>query len=482
MPPIDVKLVEGVFSETQKRETIARLGSTRRGPFWSERRGALWGGRWLFALTLVASVLVSAFGLATPARAEPPPDPAARLQVVLEKIIIADDGDWFGSGELEFLSEICTVDLSGGCTAGDRILMGKNFSADTGDQLDLNRVVPQAGDSMDNASVEAGLSVFAGRHYRFHASMFDRDVPGGGDYLGEINLPVDAEHEWGIGTYRIGSDSYIEADNGVRMSKFTLLFAIRRTPLPDLQVHGFRFIQLDAGGQAICAQIENIGERPSVETPMTERVNGTFFREYIVPALAAGQTTQACVGRSELPTQGHGLGFFIDEEHQLAEMDETNNINILSVRSLAASAPAGSAPASATGAEPTSTPATATPSPESKPSNGRPDLLVRAIRVNGQPADSKNACKDGAASVAVVVKNGGNADAPGVAVRLSVDGNTLDQSVDALHAGEEREVTFGNVTLKKGEHTLKSAVRFGPTTHLPAPFAELWSRATGSRA
>jgi len=44
-------------------------------------------------------------------------------------------------------------------------------------------------------------------------------------------------------------------------------------------------------------------------------------------------------------------------------------------------------------------------------------------------------------------------------VRLAVDGDeTLEETVDGLEAGKEREVKFGDVKLKKGERQLAAMV------------------------
>ena len=57
----------------------------------------------------------------------------------------------------------------------------------------------------------------------------------------------------------------------------------------------------------------------------------------------------------------------------------------------------------------------------------------------------------------VVVKNGGGTDAGAFGVRLRVDDDdAFDATVDALKAGQEREVKFENVQLKKGQHTFKA--------------------------
>jgi len=107
----------------------------------------------------------------------------------------------------------------------------------------------------------------------------------------------------------------------------------------------------------------------------------------------------------------------------------------------------------------------AVPSPQPKPSGGQPDskddqpdLAIRAIRVNGQVPDGTNDCKAGTNDLAVVVKNIGKGDAVSCSVRLTVDGDDVDASVAGLSAGQEQEVRFDDVRLKKGEHKLVALV------------------------
>jgi len=82
------------------------------------------------------------------------------------------------------------------------------------------------------------------------------------------------------------------------------------------------------------------------------------------------------------------------------------------------------------------------------------------IKVNGQAPDGKDDCKDGKNAVTVVVRNGGTADAGSFAVRLVDDGGDDEQerTVPGLGAGQEREVRFGDVRLKKGERALSTTV------------------------
>ena len=56
-------------------------------------------------------------------------------------------------------------------------------------------------------------------------------------------------------------------------------------------------------------------------------------------------------------------------------------------------------------------------------------------------------------------KDGGPAEAGRFVVRLAVDGaQSGDETVSSLEAGQEREVRFGEVLMKKGEHKLPAAL------------------------
>jgi subtilase family serine protease len=99
------------------------------------------------------------------------------------------------------------------------------------------------------------------------------------------------------------------------------------------------------------------------------------------------------------------------------------------------------------------------PMPSPTPDTALPDL-TGAIKVNGQEPDGKDDCKSGKNTVTVVVKNGGTADAGSIVVRLTVGGlnEKPEQTVKGLAAGQEREVRFENVRLKKGEHLISASL------------------------
>jgi len=82
---------------------------------------------------------------------------------------------------------------------------------------------------------------------------------------------------------------------------------------------------------------------------------------------------------------------------------------------------------------------------------------VTAIRVNGKQPGANDACTSGKNTVTAVVKNQGTGAAGGFTVRLIVDDAShaaVIESVGALDVGNQREIRFGGVELKKGERTL----------------------------
>jgi hypothetical protein len=393
---------------------------------------------------VAASVLLSALGPASPVRADPPPDPAARLDFVIKTIKIRDDRDLFGSGEMHFSAVLCAESSPGSCGRGPLVQLDYDFSASTGDTLTVDREVPRDGDVVSGgATTVAGVPVYPGQHYLFLANMFDNDVAVNGDNMGSIVAHVDEEHGWGVGTFTVRS---LHIDEGTP-GDYDLTFEIRPTPLPDLRINGVRQFESD-GGQFYCAAMENIGERPSQLVTLAVRADGALLRAPTLPALAMNQITEHCVLRSELPAQQHQLSFAVDEPRQMFETSKVNNRYEMTIP---ARAPTGAG----TGAAPPAPPEPVVA--QAEPGGEKAELTVRAIHVNGQAPDGKDDCKVGKNALTVIVKNSGRGDAPSFSVRLSVDGNDIAATVDGLDAGREREVRFESVQLKAGVHTLTAA-------------------------
>jgi hypothetical protein len=293
-------------------------------------------------LGVAALVLVSALGPASAARADLPPDPAARLQVVVRKIHVRDSHETSASRELELLVSVCPDRGQGSCPDAQKVEMAHAFAAGSGGDVSLERVVPGAGDVMSSdVSPEAGLPVFAGQRYRFRSSLYDDGASD--DDLGSIVAGLDAEHSWNLGTLTARS---VHHDGSP--GDYDLTYEIRRAPLPDLRIDGVRTIEAK-DGQTYCAAIENVGERPSGLVSLAVRADGALVRSLTLSAVGVHQGTEHCVRRSELPAREHRLSFVLDEPRLVPEMDEANNAYAMTVSGRAAS---GGAPGGVASPEP----------------------------------------------------------------------------------------------------------------------------------
>jgi hypothetical protein len=421
------------------------------------------GGRRTLAFAVAASLAVSALGPPSPARADGPADPAARLQIVINTIHIIEDTDLIGSGEMKLstgLTGPAAPDAPG--TAGFKFIYDHAFSAGSGDDVTLDRVMPQDSDAPGpGVTPEAGVPVYPGLHYDLRFSMYDRDAFDiDNDDMGAIVAHVDEDHGWEIGIHTVRSLH----DDG-SPGDYMLTFEVRRTPLPDLWVKSV-YVQPSPGGAPgtswICADVWNAGQRPAPPSTLTARSEGKVLDTFTLPDLEVNWSYPHCISRSALPAQKHNLVFSVDDARQVPEMEEYNNVGIITLEAdptgtastTSTTAPGSGAPVAAPSPEPQPNPQPV--GDQADPSKEQADLTVRAIKVNGQAPDGKDDCKDGKNDVTVVVKNAGKGDADGFTVRLSVDGDDRDATVDGLNAGQEREVRFDDVQLKKGEHTLKA--------------------------
>jgi subtilase family serine protease len=180
--------------------------------------------------------------------------------------------------------------------------------------------------------------------------------------------------------------------------------------------------------------------------------------------LLTGVQGDLCV-EATLPVAGeHQLSVAVDEEESQIESDESNNTYSSTYGASPATGPQTGPGTAANPAEDQTTSKPA-PSPVPAPPGQTPDasksadLTAAAIKVNGQAPDGKDDCKEGKNAVTVTVKNGGQANAGGFVVRLSVDGDQAgEEFVNGVEAGQEREVKFGDVKLKKGERELSATL------------------------
>ncbi|MCC7368674.1 MAG: hypothetical protein IT306_09635 [Chloroflexi bacterium] len=418
---------------------------------WTAQRAAVAhvAHRAMPTVGLVAALVVTVLGLPAPTQAQPARsrDPAARVQLIVKSAHILDDHDWHSEGDLQLEAKLLRCSATDTCFPGNDGMAGLTdhlelFDASSDETVPLNVVIPKLGDqghSGYDLSERAGYPMYAGAEYLLWLDMYDTDDeldPAGvrWEYLGRIYVWLTPGNDWGVGSYTPRS---FWTDGGP--ADYYLDFEIRRTPLPDLRAREIR--SFDAGGlQYRCVVVDNVGSEPSGLFQLGIRDSGVpLSRTPTLPALEVGASTEHCVLLSELGDGQRELSFAIDEARQVPEMDEANNRIALVVDRTASPTPG--------------------PTPMPTPSAARSDLTISAIEVNGRTPDGKDDCKDGKNDVTAVVKNTGNANAGAFAVSLAVDKVEVgSESAPGLDAGQEREVRFEHVRLKKGQRTLTATV------------------------
>jgi hypothetical protein len=212
----------------------------------------------------------------------------------------------------------------------------QSINADSGDIMNIGRVYPQPGDRVDGATaLEAtGFEVYPGHQYRLRFMMMEEDpvvVELGQCFaivmcdpdpsLGSITLELNEASGWGLGVHGRVRSVREDGDPG----DFEVTYEVRRTPLPDLWARGIRQIG-EGNGAFYCVTVQNVGERPSGQFPLSVRADGRLIRTLDpMPALEVGETTEHCAIRSELPAEKHLLSFVVDEARRVTELHESNN-------------------------------------------------------------------------------------------------------------------------------------------------------------
>src|SRR3954453_20500922 len=123
-------------ARSQMRRLTTRLFPARLLP--TGRWPLVPASRWPLALALILGLFVSALGQPAPARADPP-DPAARLQLIVHGFHINDDEALFGGRDFPWIASITS--LGDGQTDS---ITGSDlpFHASTGDNITLDRLIP----------------------------------------------------------------------------------------------------------------------------------------------------------------------------------------------------------------------------------------------------------------------------------------------------------------------------------------------------
>jgi hypothetical protein len=230
--------------------------------------------------------------------------------------------------------------------------------------------------------------------------------------------------------------------------------------LPDLEAVELKVLNAPGSTDKLyCVLIRNIGSEDAGPFITMFSIDGIGAPERRAEAghLKAGASGELCA-QFGLPGYGEFLiGAHVDAYGAVHESNPNNNYASQRVsRSLpddvTAPQTAGNAPVN----DPAPPPVQQKPDAKrAEPTRqARPDLTVGAIEINGRVPDGSDDCKGGRNVATVVVKNGGAAKADGFVVRLSADGVSVEASVPGLDAGQEREVRFEDVRLKKGRRTL----------------------------
>jgi len=262
-------------------------------------------------------------------------------------------------------------------------------------------------------------------------------IPPRFDQMGEFFHYIDtAEHGLGLGTHT----KRPFMDEQYRWGDYTITYEIRRSPLPDLRPVNIKVNDLPSRPEKqVCAAVQNAEAGAADAFEVIFRVDGIMPGGGRTAALAPspGNHVDVCAELA-LPSSGrHTLSAHVDETRDVVEFNEANNVHEQIYE------PAG---------------ASAAPTPTPLSSAALPDLIVTAIKVNGQIPDGKDDCKAGKNDVMVVVKNQGKAKAGDFYVRLVADddqGGAREEGLaDGLDVGKEVSVTFEGVRLKEGPHTL----------------------------
>jgi hypothetical protein len=300
----------------------------------------------ILAFLIVTHLLLGQLTFPAPARADHRPGiEPERLEIELKVIHIFDDQDWFGKGEMHLGMNVQTCDLRVAVNPcwksrdfSPRPIggWGTSFSANSGDVRNMNRLYPQPGDWVDGTTVSEGVGfpVYPGHQYRLRFWMLEDDptsVEIGQCFtvimcdpdpqLGEVTLELTDANGWGVGIHGRVRSVDEEGDPG----DFEVTYEVRRTQLPDLWARGIRQIG-DGDGAFFCVMVQNVGDRPSAQFPLSVRADEQVIRTLDpMPALEVDETTEHCAIRSELPAGKHLLSFVVDEPERVTEHHENNN-------------------------------------------------------------------------------------------------------------------------------------------------------------
>ena len=422
--------------------------------------------RFPLALVLALALLSWAFGLTVPARAQQPLDPVKRVTFSIHQIQVHNDRDW-GKGEIRItlrvwqVNEGCPPDSTdGGCITQLLKTGNMDFLADDGDTKLLNVAFPsgpQAGDELaDGVTSRYGIPMYPGRVYGWEIKGVEVD-PVVDDRLGSVRGIMTAENDWGIG---------LRTERSVNPGHFSARYSIQAiSRLPNVKPTAIVRKDIPISTDAfICATMTNNGSDVAAPFLVTFRADGADVPNGSTRTggMNVGQTGDLCIAADPKTADQKRWSVTLDEPRVVVETDEYDNVfeqPLLGtvVTDIGWSTDLQTEPP-VYRPVPVASPAPA-PKNSSAPASGQAsdqaDLTVGTIKVRGQTPDGKDDCKDGKNPVSIVVKNAGAAKSGPFAVGLTVDGGeAIEESVDGLEAGKEREIRFDEVRLKKGERKL----------------------------
>jgi len=274
-----------------------------------------------------------------------------------------------------------------------------------------------------------------------------------------LTQPINADNNWGIGEH-----VQVQGPSHSTIPGYRILYEVRRMPLPDLVITNLRQIQGSNGQTFICADVANVGQRPSDAFQMVVRADGAVLETIDMPALAEGQNTAACV-LPALPAGEHPFSFRVDEARQIAEMNELDNL-YESKFTFGAAASQNAVGTGGAGASPVDT--QTGPGTSARPAGSRvaditrpptvaltpPDLRVSAIEAVGR---TPGRCVAGKHDILVTIKSSPAGGVDEFVVRVKLDDELIDTAtIGGMASSSEEKVPMAPVELKPGKHTIQA--------------------------
>jgi hypothetical protein len=413
---------------------------------------------------LVSAVFTWSPSFSTPVAADHTPihDPVARLQIVINKVIVHDISEpiYESNTELYLLAFLERVDpscpaysLDEECLSGLAHVYISPMSLSEGESRDVNRVIPLTEDSSvsdGSISTAFGVPVYRGQRYRLIIIGQDQDtVPGFDDFMGRVDRIISEGDNWIAPPH---TQRAIMDDSGKGQGepgKFSVEYEIRRIPLPDLEPTAIKVLQL-AGSpdDVVCMSVLNRGSENAGPFEVWLTVDGAIppLGKTEAGQLPSGQFGELCVNVKLPETGTYNLSAIVDWPRGTFEENDTNNRFDLRY----------TAPQNATGGAPTPTPS---------PGTQQADLFASGISVKGEQSGGTSGCDPGRNDITVFIKNLGGAPATNFIVHLQAkpddkddDDVSEEKPVTTLNPGSDQEVHFDDVNLKRGFYDLKATV------------------------